>query len=342
MPPNHPLHRRSAALLGLAAVLGCRRAAAQGQGQGQGQGQAERWPERPVRLLVPYGAGGASDTLSRIVAQAFPQAAGDQTMVVENRGGAGGTIAGAATAQARPDGTTLMLGDLGPNGIAQELIRGIAYDPLTAFTPICHLVNLPVVIVVNPALRARTAADLFDLARARAATPLTYAHPGIGYVTQLAQEQLLRQTGTRMVAVPYRSGAEVLRSLIAGECDCAIPTVSTALPFIRDGKVRAIAVCSLAPVAQLPGVPTLAATLPGFEVSVWHGIVGPAGMSPDLVAAANRVFNAIMRRPEVVAKVEATQAAQVAGGTPEQFAALIKADVARWTPLIRELGLRAE
>lgn len=338
MPPNHTDQprggRRDALLAALAIALVPRLV------QAQTAPATQPWPDRPVRLIVPFGAGGAVDTLSRLVAQPFAEVARGQSLVVENRAGAGGTIAGAAVAQSRPDGTTLMMADLGANAIAQELMRGLPYDPLKAFQPICHLVTLPLALVVPAGSPDRDAAGL--LARAKARPDLLYAHPGIGYVGHLAQELMLREAGVRMTPVPYRSGAEVVRSLLQNETESAIITVSTSGPFIREGKLRAIAVCGREPVAALPGVPTLAATLPGFEASVWHGIVGPAGLPPEMVAAANRVFNAIIARPEVQRAVEQTQAGVTVGGSPEAFATLIQAEVARWAPLIRSLGLRAE
>ena len=298
------------------------------------------WPERSVRLIVPFGAGGAVDTLSRTVANAFPAQANGQTLVVENRPGAGGTIAGAATAQARPDGATLMMADLGANAIGKALQPGLPYDPLTAFTPICHLVTLPLVLVVPAAVPAASAAEFFAYAQRQGDLP--YAHPGIGYIGHLAQELMIRRAGLRMTPIPYRSGAEVLRSLLANETQSAIITVSTSLPQIREGKLRALAVLSTGPVALLPGVPTLAETLPGFQATVWHGIVGPAGMPPEIVAAANRVFNAVAGQPEVRRSVEQTQAGVVVGGTPAEFAAFIRADYDRWAPVIREAGIRIE
>lgn len=303
---------------------------------------AEEWPDHPVRLVVPFGAGGASDTLARTCAQAFAEELPGKSLVVENRGGAGGTIAGAFTAQARPDGYTLMLADLGANAIAHELMQSLPYHPPTAFTAICHLTNLPVVLVARPGLGVRNAAELIALAKSRAAQPLTYAHPGIGYPSQLAHELMLQQTGTRMIPVAYKSGAEVMRSVISGETDCSIPTVSSSLPFIREGKAQAIAVLTPTRVAQLPDVPPLAETLPGFAASVWNGIVGPAGMEPALVARINQVFVRIMHRAEVARRAEESQAAQVVAGTPAEFAALITAEIARWTPLIRANHLRAE
>ena len=298
------------------------------------------WPDRSVRLLVPFGAGGAADTLSRNVAQAFPPQANGQTLVVENRPGAGGTIAGAATAQARPDGTTLMMADLGANAIAREMQPSVPYDPRTAFTAICHLVNLPLVLVVPEALPVKTLAEFFALAKQRGDMP--YAHPGIGYVGHLAQELMLRRAGLTMTPVPYRSGAEVLRSILSNETQSTILTVSTGLPMIREGKLRPLAVLSAEPVALLPGVPPLAATLPGVTATVWNGIVGPAGLPPEVVGQANAVFNKVIRQPEVVRSVEQNQAGAVVGGSAEEFAGFIRAEYDRWTPVIKEAGIRIE
>lgn len=296
------------------------------------------WPDRPVRLIVPFGAGGAIDTLSRTVANAFPSVAGGQTLVVENRAGAGGTIAGQFVAQQRPDGTTLMMADLGANAIGRELNPRLPYDPMTAFTPICHLVNLPLVLAAPASLPANDAPSLFALARERGEMP--YAHPGVGYVGHLAHELMIRRAGVRMVAVPYRSGAEMLRSLVAAETTCGILTVSTTLPMIREGRVKALAVLSPEPVPQLPGVRPLAETLPGVVASVWHGIVAPAGMAPDLVGQINAVFNRILEREEVRRSVEEVQAGRVVGGSAEAFAAFIRAEYERWAPVIRDADIR--
>jgi tripartite-type tricarboxylate transporter receptor subunit TctC len=259
--------------------------------------------------------------------------------VVENRGGAGGTIAGAAVAQAKPDGTTLMMADLGANAIGHEMAR-LTYDPTKAFTAVCHLVNLPLVLLVPADSPAKDVAGLVKLAKEQPDLP--YAHPGIGYAGHLAQELMIRRLGIRMTPVPYRSGAEVVRSLLSKETDSGFITVSTSLPFIREGKIRALAVGSKRPVPQLPGVPPLAETIPDFEAVVWHGIVAPAGLPPQITAAANRVFNAVLQQPEVRQTVEQTQAGEVVGGTPEEFAAFIRAQTALWTPVIRAAGIKAE
>ena len=308
---------------------------------GLAHAQPSAWPSASVRLVVPFGAGGAVDTLSRAVANAFGPHSNGQPMVVENRSGAGGAIAGQFTAQSRPDGHTLMMADVGANAIGKLLQPGLAYDPATAFTPIIHLVNLPIVVIVPAASRVRTLDDLVALARTRA-DGIPYASPGVGHVSHLAAELLAQRAGVKWTAVHYRSGADVLRSVIAGETEFSIPSVSTALPFIREEKVRAIAIGTPRPVAALPGVPAVAARFPGFEAMTWHGISGPAGMDPALATRINAVFRAIITSPEVKSFVETRQAAEVVAGTPAEFAALVAGDIAKWGPVIREGNIRAE
>ena len=299
------------------------------------------WPDRQVRLIVPFGAGGAVDTLSRLVANGFAAQTNGQALVVENRSGAGGAIAGAFVAQSRPDGYTLMMADLGANCIGKELQPALNYDPMRAFTPVSHLVNLPIAVIVPANLPVQTLEDLLARARARA-DGIPYASPGVGHVSHLAAELLGHRAGVKLTAVHYRSGADVMRSLIQGETEFSFPSVSTALPFIREGRVRALAIGTPAPVAALPGVPSVAASFPGFEAMTWHGIVGPAGMPDDVVAAANRIFRAIITSAEVKETVQRVQAADVIASSPAEFAALIARDHAKWTPVIREGNIRAE
>lgn len=322
------LRRRALGALALAAAPAIARAQA-------------AWPASPVRLIVPFGAGGAVDTLSRAVANAFGPHSNGQPMVVENRSGAGGTIAGQFVAQARPDGHTIMMADVGANAIGKVLQPSLGYDPATAFTPIIHLVNLPIVIIVKEDSPVRTLDDLLARARSRP-DGIPYASPGVGHVTHLAPELLARRAGVKFTAVHYRSGADVLRSLLAGETEFTFPSVSTALPFIREGKARPIAIGSPRPVPTLPGVPAVSAQFPGFEAMTWHGISGPAGMEAGLAQQINRVFRAIITGAEVKSFVETRQAAEVVAGTPAEFAALVAGDIAKWTPVIREGNIRAE
>jgi len=299
------------------------------------------WPDRPVRLVVPFGPGGAADTLARIVAQPFAEVAGRGSLVVENRSGGGGTIGGGVVTTARPDGYTLMVADMGPNAVGKELIPALPYDPARAFTPIIHLVNLPLVLVTRQDLGANDTAGLIALGKA-SARPLTYSAPSVGHPTHLADELFRARAGFRAEAVQYRSGSEVLRSLVQGETDWAIISLSSALPFIQERRVKALAVADPAPIPALPDLPPIAATLPDFRATTWHGLVGPAEMPPELVTRINAVFNAVLARPEVRETLTRTQGAEFVGGTPEAFATFIRGEAERWIPIIRSAGIRAE
>ncbi len=318
-------------LLGALTVTGAARA----------QGNAAAWPDRPVRLVVPFGPGGAADTLARVVAQPFAEVAGRGSLVVENRSGGGGTIGGVAVATSRPDGYTLMVADMGPNAVGKELIPALSFDPARAFTPIIHLVNLPLVLITRQDLGVTDTAGLIALGKSRG-RPLTYAAPSVGHPTHLADELFLSRAGFRSEAVQYRSGSEVLRSLVQGETDWAIISVSSALPFIQEKKVRALAVADAAPIGALPGLPPIAAAVPGFQATTWHGIVGPAGMPAELVSRINAVFSAIIARPEVREVLVRTQGAEFVGGSPEAFGRFIHGEAERWIPIIRSANIRAE
>ncbi|WP_439599032.1 Bug family tripartite tricarboxylate transporter substrate binding protein [Falsiroseomonas sp.] len=296
------------------------------------------WPDRPIRLIVPFGAGGAIDTLSRTVASKFAEVTGGQTLVVENRPGAGGTIAGAAVARERPDGLTLMMADIGANAIGKELIPSLSYDPPTAFTPIIHLVNLPAVLMAHPSVTATTVQQVIDQAKARP-DGFTYSSAGNGNGSHLFMALFLKEAGIRMVHVPYRSGAEMVTALMRGDAQFGFPTVSSGIGQIREGNARAIAVGNASGTPLLPNAPAISTVLPNFEVAVWHGIVAPAGMDPGLARQINQVFGRIAAMPDVQQRIFETQAGNVVGGSPADFAAHIAREVARWTPIIREGGI---
>ncbi|MGG5808061.1 Bug family tripartite tricarboxylate transporter substrate binding protein [Falsiroseomonas sp. CW058] len=299
------------------------------------------WPDRPIRLVVPFGPGGAIDTLSRTMAAKFSEVTGGQNLVVENRPGAGGAIAGLSVARERPDGLTLMMADIGANAIGKELNPSLAYDPPTAFTPIIHLVNLPAVLMAHPSVAARDMADIIAQARARP-DGFTYSSAGNGNGSHLFMALFLKEAGIRMVHVPYRSGAEMVTALVRGDAQFGFPTVSSGLQQIRAGNAKAYGIGTSGGTPLLPGVPAVSSVLPGFEVAVWHGIVGPAGMEPALVRRINEVFGRIAAMPDVQQRIFDGQAGTVVGGTPEDFAVHIAREVARWTPIIREGGIRTE
>lgn len=299
------------------------------------------WPDRSIRLIVPFGAGGAVDTLSRTVAARFGEHANGQTLVVENRPGAGGTIAGAFVAQQRPDGLTLMMSDVGSNAIGRLLYNNLPYDPMTAFTPIIHLVNLPGVLMAHPSVAASTVPEVVALASARP-DGFTFSSAGNGNGSHLFMELFLKRAGLKMVHVPYRSGAEMVTALIRGDAQFGFPTVSSGLNMIREGRAKAIAISTPGGTSALPGIPALADSLPGFNTAVWHGIMAPAGMDPGLVLRINEVFGRIAAMPEVKEQVFRAQAGTIIGGTPGDFAAHIRREYEIWLPIIRDGNIRAE
>ena len=301
---------------------------------------AAQWPDRPVRLLVPVGAGGAADTLSRNLSAGFAQHANGQALVVENRTGAGGTIAAAAVVREKPDGYTLFLAEVGPNAVSHMLAK-LPYDPHTAFTPIIHVANLPAVILIRPSLPYKTLGEFVAAAKQQPGK-FNYASAGLGNWTHLFMAYLNSRAGIEQVNVVYRSGAEMLTSLLRGDADTAIITVSTSLGQVREGKIRALAGASMRPMRQLPDVPPAGQTLPGFDVGVWHGIVGPAGMDPALVARINAIFNQVLQVPQVRTAITEAQAAEIVGGTPQQFDAFIKSELKRWPEVVKAAGIKAE
>jgi tripartite-type tricarboxylate transporter receptor subunit TctC len=302
---------------------------------------AAQWPDRPVRLLVTVGAGGAADTLSRNISNGFSQFANGQPLVVENRPGAGGTIAAAAVAREKPDGYNLLLAEVGPNAVSHMLGAKAPYDPHTAFTPIVHLANLPAVVLIRPDLPYKTLAEFIAAAKEKPGK-FNYASAGPGNWTHLFMAYLNSQAGIEQVNVVYRSGSEMLTALLRGEADTAVITVSTALGQIKEGKIRALAGLAKQPMRQLPDVPPVASTIPGFDVAVWHGIAGPAGMDPALVQRMNGIFNQVMQVPSVRAAITEAQAADIIGGIPQQFDSFIKSELKRWPDVVKAAGIKTD
>ncbi len=307
---------------------------------GSASAQSTAWPDRAVRLVVTVGAGGAADTLARNLANGFTGVANGQALVVENRPGAGGTIAASLVAREKPDGYTLFLAEVGPNAVSHTLAK-LSYDPHTAFSPIVHVANLPAVILVRSSLPYKTL-DEFIAAAKQQPGKFNFASAGLGNWTHLYMAFLNSRAGIEQVNIVYKSGAEMLTALLRGDADTAVITVSTSLVQVREGKVRPLAGSAARPMRQLPDVPPAAATLPGYDVSVWHGIVGPAGMDPALVSRINAVFNQVLQVPQVRTAITEAQAADIIGGTPQQFDAFIKDELKRWPEVVRAAGIKPE
>jgi len=302
---------------------------------------AAQWPDRPVRLIVPVGAGGVADTLSRTLSNSFTQFANGQPLIVENRPGAGGTLAAAAVAREKPDGYTLLLTDIGPNAVAHTLMSTLPYDPHTAFTPIIHVANIAAALLMRPELPYKTLAEFIAAAKQQPGK-FNYASAGIGNWSHLFMAYLNSLAGIEQVNVIYRSGPEMLTAVIKGEADTAMTSVSTSINLVREGKLRALAVGSLQTVPQLPDVPPAAQTIARLEFGIWHGVAGPAGVDPALATRVNSVFNQVLQVPSVRSTITGSWASSIIGGTPQQFDAFIKSELQRWPEVVRKAGIKPQ
>jgi tripartite-type tricarboxylate transporter receptor subunit TctC len=301
------------------------------------------YPDRAVKVVVPFGPGGAIDILARVMAPHFPALANGQQLLVENRPGAGGTIGVAGVASARPDGYSLLLAEQASGLLAHELYRSLPYDPRTAFTPICFLVDLPEILVVRKDLPARNVAELMAMARAEPGK-VSFGTVGVGHIGHLTAELLGSRAGpdTRMLNVVYRSGADMVTAVAKGELDFTCTTLSSASALVQAGAIRWMAVSTPKRIAALPDVPTFSETWPDTTSSLWYGMVGPAGMPPTLVQRLNRICNSILAIPEVRDSLVRQMGAELVGGPPERFAQHLAAELARWTPLLRAQGIKVE
>ncbi|MCA3326259.1 MAG: tripartite tricarboxylate transporter substrate binding protein [Roseomonas sp.] len=301
------------------------------------------WPDRPVRVVVPFGPGGAIDILIRILAPHFPAYGNGQPIIVDNRPGAGGTIGAAHVAQARADGSTLLMGELASGALAHELYRDLPYDPRRAFTPIVFLADMPLILVARSTLAEKDVASILKAARAKPGG-FSFGSVGAGHISHLTMELLQRRAGggMDMLHVVYRSGADMVAAVAKGEVDLTVTSISSAAPFLQAGTVQTIAVSTPERFAGLPTIPTLSETVPGVTGSLWYGLVGPAGPPVEIVAKANSAFNAILGQAEIADTLRRQQGAVVIGGTPQAFTAHIQGEIERWTPIIRDAGIRVQ
>jgi tripartite-type tricarboxylate transporter receptor subunit TctC len=298
------------------------------------------YPARPIRIVVGFAAGGAPDALARIVADRLSQGWG-QPVTVENRVGAQGNTAMAAVAKAEPDGHTLALAPVGNVAVNPALFASLPYDPVKDFAPVTQLASVENVFVVAGNSPWRSLPELIAAGRAGPA-PLTYASPGAGSLAHLGAELLARSAGFAMTHVPYRGVAPALTDVLRGEISLMLAQLSTAKPLVESGQLRALAIASPGRSAVMPDVPTVAeaAGLPGFEAVSWYALMAPAATPAAIVAQLNRAVSDALKAPDMAAAL-AAQGARAIGGTPAELAAVIAADTARWSRLVREAGIQA-
>jgi len=292
------------------------------------------YPGRPVTLVVPFPPGGGTDTGARIVAQKLGAKWG-QTVIVENKGGAAGMIGADMVAKAKPDGYTLLMGNIGTQAINPSLYPKMPYDAATAFVPIALVAELPLAMMVNPAVPAKTAREFIALAKSEPGK-LSYSSSGAGGAPHLAAEMFKEATGTFIVHVPYRGGGPAIGDLLAGHVQLSFMTVLEASGHIKAGKLRALAVTGSKRVPALPDVPTLAeATLPGFNSISWIGILAPAGTPKEIVDKVSSDVREVLASDDVKLKLIELGAVP-AGTTPAQFQALIASDRKRYEQVIKD------
>ena len=318
---------RRRTLLPLAAVALCSPAA-----------WAQAYPSKPIRLVVPFPAGGATDLLARALAQRLSQGLG-QTVVVENKSGGGGSLGSAEVAKAAPDGYTLLIATSSTHSIGPHLNPKLPYrttGPSSDFTPIAHVADASNVLLVPPDLPAKNVKELIAYAKARPGQ-LNYASSGSGTIVHLTTEAFKAQAGIYVTHIPYRGTALAIPDLVSNKVQILFDSIVSGMPHVKDGKLRALAVTGRTRSALAPELPTVSeAGLPGFVSTTWFGIYGPRGLPADITARLNAEFNKAMQSAEVRERMARLGADVAPANTPAQFAAMVQTDSDRWAAIIRE------
>ena len=297
------------------------------------------YPRRPVRFIVAQTPGGNADFVGRIIAESLGKRFGQQ-FVVDNRPGASGIIATEITVKAPPDGYTLLLVTTS-FGVNPGLYRKLPYDPLADLAPITHIAYSPQILVTNPALKAQSVKELVALARARPGE-LNYGVSSIGGATQLAAELFSVMAGVKMTQIPYKGAPAMLVDIIGGRIDLSFATMPSAMAHVRSGKLRALAVTGTKRSSLVPELPTIAESgLPGYEMVAWQGLLAPRATPAPIVQLLYREMSTIVRQPEV-RKQLAAEGGEPIGNSPDEFARWLKAEIVKWTKVVKEANIKPE
>ncbi|MBM3529081.1 MAG: tripartite tricarboxylate transporter substrate binding protein [Alphaproteobacteria bacterium] len=302
-----------------------------------GTAAAQDYPTRPVKIVVPFPAGGGTDALTRVVAKGLEQRLG-QPFIIENRGGAGTTLGATAVARSAPDGYTIMVGTASTFAVAPGLYKRLQYDPTKDFTQVMLFATVPFVLVVNPALGVSSVKELIARAKDKPGD-LAFASAGVGAVHHIYAELLMHMTGIKMRHVPYRGGGAALNDVVAGHVPIYFADAGPAATLIREGKLKALGVTTARRASHLPDVPTLhEAGVTGYEANTWQMLVGPARMPDPIVQRLNGALAEFMRTPEAQSYFTGL-GMQPMTGTPAQAHEHVRAESERWTKIIRGIGL---
>ena len=294
------------------------------------------WPTKPIRIIIPYAPGGIADTVARIIAPMFQDAL-NQTVIIESKTGASGTVGTAFVAKSPPDGYTLLLGLAAPQTLSQHLGK-IEYDGVKDFAPITLINTNPLVLLVNPSLPINSVADLIKYAKAN---PGKLNFSGAGGLTQFAGEIFKARAGVNMVHVPYRGGAPAVTAAVAGETQLTFANYSDAIPWIESGKLRPLGVTSAARFALAPKIPAISETLPGFAVDGWSGLFAPVGTPPEIVNRLASIVRDGFKDPALRKRMESIGAIP-GGDTPEEFRAFVRAESIKWGNFVTQTGIKGD
>ncbi|HEX4886388.1 MAG TPA: tripartite tricarboxylate transporter substrate binding protein [Casimicrobiaceae bacterium] len=301
---------------------------------------AQAWPAKPIRYIVPFAPGGTTDILGRIVAEKLSVALG-QPVVVENRPGAGGGVGAELTAKSAGDGYTIMGGTISTHAINASLYKSLGYDPVRDFVPITLIARVPNMLVVNPSLPAKDVKELVALLKSHPGK-YSFASSGNGTSQHLSGELFKTMTGVDMQHIPYKGSPPALADVVGGQVAMTFDNITTAWPLAKGGKLRALAVTTAVRSSIAPDVPTLAeAGLAGYEVGSWQGVFAPAGTPPEVVRRLNAEIVRIVNAPDVREKLVAL-GAEPAPNTPEEFAAMVKAEVVKWADVVKKSGAKVD
>ena len=300
----------------------------------------DAFPTRPVSLVIPFPAGGSTDLVGRIVAEKMSSLLGQQ-IVVDNRGGAGGNVGSAAVAKAEPDGYTILMGTVATHAINPALYKKMPYDPVADFAPISLLVVVPNVLVVNPDFPAQNVQELIALAKEKPGE-LSYASSGNGTPLHLSGELFKSMAGVDIVHVPYKGAGPALIDVMGGHVPIMFDNLPSSTEHIKAGKLRGLAVTTAERAPSMPDLPTIAESgLPGYETYTWNALFAPAGTPPEVIAKLNEAAVAAVKDPAVQAKL-ADVGASVVGSTPEELGEHVKAEMAKWAPVVKASGAQID